>query len=168
MNRNARIAALLLLTPSLAVAGFAGTKIPESRSVATRVAELLDYEATPCTTNCELGGCPDGKHNNESVIGGNDGGKQHSWCELGGCSGSGEHDHSCDRMAELVSPEVLNEMLELIPQIRTQQLVVMDREDPNLFVNRKRRAVQILGCQGLVLASVDLTTTQAAALDSLD
>ena len=56
MNPNARIAALLLLIPSLAVAGFAGTKIPESKSVATRVAELLDYEATPCNTNCEARG----------------------------------------------------------------------------------------------------------------
>ena len=140
-----------------------------SRSVATRVAQLLDYDATPCNTNCEMGGCYEAEHSNE-LRGptGNDGGTDHD-CQLGTCDiVGGEHDHSCDRMAELVPPEALHELLELIPQIPTRLLMAMDREDPNLFVNRNRKAVQVLGCQGLVLASIDLTTAQVGVLDSLE
>ena len=168
MTRTNRVTVLLLVTTSLAVAGFAGINVPDNGSVAIRVAQLLDYDAAGCNTNCEMGGCKDATHNNASAVGGNDGGKEHNWCEPGGCSESGEHDHSCDRMAELVPPEALHELFELIPQIQTRQLLSMDREDPNLFVNRRRKAVQVLGCEGLVLASIDLTPPQAATLALLE
>ena len=168
MTRTTTITMSLMMTISLGVAGFAGIDVPDGRSVATRVAQLLDYDATPCNTNCELGGCFEAEHSNE-LRGptGNDGGTDHGNCQLGTCDiVGGEHDHSCDRMAELVPPEALHELLELIPQIPTRHLVAMDRDDPNLFVNRNRKAVQVLGCEGLVLASIDLTTAQAGVLDS--
>ncbi len=171
MTSIARTASFLVLTIFLAVPGFAGTASPERSGAAARLATLLDYNVSLCNTNCELGGCSRGKHSNElRMEEGNDGGKAHGSCEPGHCAETkGEHVHKCESssMAQLLSPEALEDMLDLIPRIPTQELLAMDRVEPNLLFNGNRRAVQVLGCNGLVLASVELTAAQAIAFDLL-
>ena len=144
-------------TLSIAWTGTAGS--PVDPDMETMVLTLLDYDASSCTTNCELSPCTGmGAHLNESTPFGNDGGELHACVGGAGCSA-----HNCNPNYTL-APDDLRTLIQLIPSISAETLTAIDRVDTNLFLNPGRRAVQIMGCEGLVLASVELTPAQQREL----
>ena len=60
----------------------------------------------------------------------------------------------------------MDRILEIIPEVPGQQLLAMDEAEPNLLLNLERQAIQVLGCEGLVVASVEMTPGQRADLVS--
>ena len=71
--------------------------------------------------------------------------------------------HKCAEQTTL-APDELNTVVELIPDLSLRALVALHDAEPNLLLNVERQAVQVLGCQGLVLASVELTPWQKTEL----
>lgn len=130
-------------------------------SLARRVAVLLDYDASSCEFNCELSPCRGvgGGHQNVPTEHGNDKGGPHEYCIREGCSF-----HSCGGPG--LSAADLDTLVDLIPQLPGRDLAELAASEPNLLVVAKRSMVQVLGCEGLVLASLELTSGQAVGVGS--
>lgn len=159
---------LALLAVAVAVlVGWTGYRAAiASESRATRaISALLDYDASLCSLNCEFSPCSslgEGFHTNRYHREGNDGGIWHMSCWSGGC----RMWHSCDPRLTLASSE-LNVVVDLLPELPAEDLVALHETEPNVTFNRDRLAVQVLGCQGTVLASVPLTSDQHRSLTAL-
>ena len=150
--------ALIFFVPL--AAGSGASEPPKNTPAAIRLSELLDFDTSACDGNCELSGCSQGQHQNFLRIGeGNDTGEYHSQCQAGSCRGE-PHNHDGCFAAGGLTPEELEEMIDLIPQLSVGELVAMDTRETNLLVNHRRQAAQVLGCAGMVLASVELTPSQ--------
>ena len=108
-------------------------------------------------------------------------GHQLTWTPLGNADqflGMGAHDcyegiscspHDCPDHGKTdlaLAIQAVDGILELIPEIPGQQLLAMDEAEPNLLLNMERQAIQVLGCEGLVMASVEMTPGQMADLVS--
>ena len=152
------LCALIVFVPL--AAGLGTSEPPRNAPAAIRLSELLDFDTSSCDGNCELSACSQGQHQNLLRIGeGNDTGEYHSQCQSGSCRGAPHHHDECFAAGGL-TPAELEEMIDLIPQLSVGELVAMDTREANLLVNHRRQAAQILGCAGMVLASVDLTPLQ--------
>lgn len=152
------LSALIFFVPL--AAGSGASESPKNTPAAIRLSELLDFDTSACDGNCELSGCSQGQHQNFLRIGeGNDAGEYHNQCLAGSCRGEPPNHDACFAAGGL-TPEELEEMIDLIPQLSVGELVAMDTREANLLVNHRRQAAQILGCAGMVLASVELTPRQ--------
>ena len=153
------VGAMLVAVSTLSVAWTDTKGGPDDPDMETIVLTLLDYDASSCSTNCELSPCSGpGVHLNESTPYGNDGGELHACVGDAGCSA-----HQCDPTFTL-APDDLRTLIQMIPAIPASTLADIGRTEANLLLNQDRRAVQIMGCEGLVLASVELTPTQQREL----
>lgn len=153
------VGAVLVAANTLSVAWTGTTGSPDDPDTETMVLTLLDYDASSCSTNCELSPCTGaGAHLNESTPFGNDGGEIHACV-----GGSGCYPHQCDPTYTL-APDDLRTLIQMIPSIPANTLASIGRAEANLLLNQDRRAVQIMGCEGLVLASVELTPDQQREL----
>ncbi len=153
------VGAVLVASSTLSVAWTDTPGDPDDPDMETMVLTLLDYDASSCSTNCELSPCSGaGAHLNESTPYGNDGGELHACVGGAGCSA-----HQCDPTYTL-APDDLRTLIQMIPSIPASTLASIGRAEANLLLNQDRRAVQIMGCEGLVLASVELTPAQQREL----
>lgn len=89
---------------------------------------------------------------------GNDQGEVHSCAYPKSCKA-----HSCGPPPGMAYHE-LTTVAGLIPELTFDALITMHHDEPNLLLNVERSAVQVLGCHGLVVASVELTPFQKAQL----
>lgn len=86
------VGAVLVAANTLSVAWTGTTGSLDTPDTETMVLTLLDYDASSCSTNCELSPCSGaGAHLNESTPFGNDGGEIHECV-----GGSGCYPHQCD------------------------------------------------------------------------
>ena len=159
MKRFPLYSALLAVIP-LSIAWMGTNPSSEEPGIETMVLTLLDYDASSCNTNCELSPCDGaGVHLNDVTPFGNDDGEVHSCA-----GGSGCRDHNCNPNYTM-APDDLRTLIETVPSIPAKTLIAIDQAETNLLVNRDRRAVQVIGCEGLVLASVELTQAQQRELE---
>lgn len=115
----------------------------------TRILESVPLE---CTTNCEFSGCADGRHNNYEQAGGNDGGEEHScaW-SLNQCG-----DHNCN-------PDFAS-LGGLLQSLNAGELSALAAADSRVRFNFARSAIQVMGCNDLVLVSVNMSERQRTEL----
>ncbi len=134
----------------------ADDRIPD---VASAVREMLDYDASHCDTQCQYCAADPLTHKNTdpSPARGTNTGEKHEEC-----IGSVEHDcwseHRC-RDRSLAAAD-LRGLVETIPTLPASVLADIGRSEPNLHLNVDRRVAQVLGCGGMVLASVEMTRVQ--------
>ena len=58
-------------------------------------------------------------------------------------------------------------LIRMIGTMPADELLAIGAAEPNLLINWKRQAVQILGCGGSIVASLGWTRTQSAGFDAL-
>ena len=58
-------------------------------------------------------------------------------------------------------------LIRMIGEMPAEELLAVDAAETNLLINWKRKAVQILGCGGSVVASLGWTRTQSVGFDAL-
>ena len=157
--------ALRFAAPVALLFTFAGAAETTSPEAAARISSFLSYDASDCNTNCEIAICRllgTPGHANALMDpdeDGNDKGEIHSCAYPKSCDA-----HTCGGPPPgggLASLD-LTTVAGLIPELSSDELTAMHAEEPNLLLNLERNAVQVLGCQGLVLASVELTPSQVA------
>lgn len=167
--KTSRRTARFLLAPLLFTAMVAALigwtdhrKTIGSESEAARViSAVLDYDGSFCALNCEFSPCTQygqGFHTNRFHMEGNDGGIHHMSCWSGGC----RMWHSCNPRLTL-APNDLDIVVDLLSELSAEEIVAIHDAEPNVTFNDRRLAVQVLGCQGTVLASVPLATHQHRA-----
>lgn len=165
MNRTKTILAIGALSVLFGWAGLRNTTDSASRPTRA-ISALLDYDGSLCATNCEYGDCrwmSRDSHKNELHPLGNDDGFRHSECwATGGCALW----HSCDPQFTL-APSELDIVVDLLAELPAEQIVSLHETAPNVVVNVSRSAVQVLGCEGAVLASIALTADQERELSAL-
>lgn len=101
-------------------------------------------------------------HQNFEYAQGNDGGYPHLSCmDLFEC-----RIHDCNPNFTL-APGELNVVVDMLATLPAKEIAALHEAEPNLTLNRGRSAVQVLGCQGTVLASVALGPSRVRALEAL-
>ncbi len=75
--------------------------------------------------------------------------------------------HSCDPRLTL-APGELDIVVDLLSELPVEQIAALHETEPNVVFNRNRFSVQVLGCQGTVLASVPLAADQDRESKALD
>lgn len=157
----------IAIAATLSVAFLTGASHYRTPDVATTLSTLL--EVMHCEYACEVSPCGYTGH-------------KLAWTPLGNADqflGMGEHDcyegiscspvHDCPDHGKTdlaLTVQAMDRILEIIPEIPGQQLLAMDEAEPNLLLNVERQAIQVLGCEGLVVASVEMTPGQRAHLVS--
>jgi hypothetical protein len=157
----------IAIAATLSVAFLAGASHYRAPDVATTLSTLR--ELMHCEYACEVTPCGGTGH-------------QLKWGELGNADQyRGGHEHPCFEALDCspyhdcpphgntdlaLAIQAVDRILELIPEIPGQQLLAMDETEPNLLLNMERQAIQVLGCEGLVVASVEITPDQRADLVS--
>lgn len=124
-----------------------------------RVLVLLEQitVAEPCGFNCELTSCPGTEHKlAENELGNDtdvDGVGAHPCFEVdGGCEV-----HGCQ--PELAA--TINQLPPLLRQMNGDQILLLARTQPErLVVNLNRKALQVVGCDGQVSLSLNMTAQQ--------
>lgn len=144
------IAVVAVVGGSLLVA--AARNATGSDAAKARVGVILtELEALECSHECEYCG-GGGTEHEMTTLPGNDGGEFHT-CAI---SFNGCRDHRCDAYARDL-PE-LESLLGSLDRASVDDLAGIH---PSMFVNRERRALQVLGCGEKVILSIPLSTTQA-------
>jgi hypothetical protein len=75
--------------------------------------------------------------------------------------------HHCQVSFAPLSPEDLDRLLDLVPALRANDLFALHEKEKALSLNYDRQAVQVLGCDDLVVASVPFTPDQIRGLRSV-
>lgn len=159
----------MILFPVLLAGVSAGVRHETHGSVPDRawISSVLSYDAVLCNKKCEQCGEPGGW--DHEVTNAPSGEGKHSSPSHGcharhiGCSGG---THKCARQA--LAKGDRDTLIRLIQTMSADELVAVDATEPNILVNWKRQAVQILGCGDTVVASLAWTPTQASEFDALD
>lgn len=158
------VLSVALVGSTLVVAGAAAPMRTEGAvgSVAAhRVEAILKRLPLPqdeCPSNCEFTPCTGGAHKNAAHAQGNDAGEIHSCAtSAGGCE-----DHACNFLF-MLDVRVLEELL---PILDAKALMAMDRKYQQVSLNTKRSAVQVVGCGGKVVLSLNMTRQQAEGLSA--
>lgn len=161
-RRNSPVSALaILVATGFVLAVFTGANSP-APNVPAVVSALLDYDGSACNTTCTI--CTENpmrhKNTNDLTPLAEHVGWTHEQCQSTGCAF-----HNCV-IGVTLAPEELEDVLQLLPSVPAVDLLAMDDAQPNLVLDMNRGAVQVLGCQGLALASVELTPAQRRDLAS--
>lgn len=100
----------------------------------------------------------------------------HKVVQDGGSDGGGDHDclatdlgcsyHDCNGL--VISLHDLERLMQLLPQLDGQELIALGSSDLGLLINRDRGALQVLGCNDLVVASVPLSLEQVVWLEAAE
>lgn len=120
-----------------------------------------------CNTECLEGDgflfCPVGQHVAEFSLHGFTDGASHTGCRDGECGGNGEHQY-CAGDGDFEDSDVEELRLAvLLGDLRTVQAYA--RSAPNsVYINFDRAAVQVLNCQGEVVAHLPLETAAVRPL----
>lgn len=153
-----RTMGLILITALVAAATAAA--VPAEKSGYVSAAEALRSinvnTVQSCTTNCEFGGCFGAEHENQTNAGGNDGGEVHDWA----LSTEGCGDHQCDAQLQMD----LRTLEQTLPMLTADELEGLAGVSAQIHLNRDRAAVQVLGCNDLVMLSMNLSEAQRVAL----
>lgn len=162
IRRDSSVSAFaVLIATSVVLVVFTGAGAP-TPDVATVVSALLDYDGSACNTTCTI--CTENPrrhmNTNDATPFAQHVGWTHELCQPTGCAF-----HNCV-IGVTLAPEELDDVVRLLPSIPAVDLVAMDDSQPNLVLDMNRGAVQVLGCQGLALASVELTPVQRRDLAS--
>ena len=140
----------------LAAAGAPAVNGPTDETLVVRRVEavLASLSNLSCGTNCEFGGCVGSEHQNWTHSGGNDGGERHT-CAF---SSAGCGDHTCNETIGI------RELETLVPSLDGASLQTLAAKHDGLLVNAERGAIQVLGCGGQVVLSVNFTEQQSREL----
>lgn len=130
------------------------------------ISSVLSYDAAICNKECAQCGQPgDWLHVVTDALPG-EGEYSSPWHKCHdrhvGCFGAVHH---CARDA--LAKGDRDTLIRLIQTMPADELLAVDATEPNILVNWKRQAVQILGCGGTVVASLAWTPTQASGLEAL-
>lgn len=114
---------------------------------------LVAVSASSCSLNCEFT-CSGNNHQAWPRAGGNDGGEQHG-CTMSpeGCGA-----HTCN--PTLMS--AIDKLEAMLPEMSGASLDALQRRHADLVVNLERGAVQVRGCGGDILLSINLGERQRA------
>jgi hypothetical protein len=149
LRRSLLALALMLSVPVVALA--ATTDGPTPTGV--EVGELLsEFAATACTHNCDTV-CVVSTEHKVLENPGNALGPDHSF--LYTQLGCGYHDCIEEQQQDV------EQLVELLPDLGGAELVAFSLQDIGLTINRDRGAIQVIGCNDLVVASVPLSQAQA-------
>ena len=145
----------------------AGVRHETNVSAADRawISSVLSYDAAICNKECtrcepprtlehEVTEPPGGSGHSGPVHECHD---RHSNC-TGGI-------HKCAR--DGLAKDDRDTLIRLIQTMPADELLAVDAAEPNILVNWKRQAVQILGCGGMVVASLAWTPSHALGLEAL-
>ncbi len=129
------------------------------------ISSVLSYDAALCIYNCVQCGPTVWHHEVTPAFPaeGEYSSPQHE-CEDThvGCDGG---THKC--VGHPLAKGDRDTLMRLIQAMPANELVSVDATEPNILINWKRQAVQILGCGGAVAASLAWTPTQASGFDAL-
>ncbi len=158
----------IVLSPVFLIAALAGVGEHGSDPNVTNptrawIASVLSYDTSRCIKACNECPPPGWEHEITLAPGGGDhSGRTHPCEDFH--SGCNSKYHECGVKMARSDRDTLIRLIRMMP---ADELVAIDTAEPNLLVNWKRRAVQILGCSGTVVASLGWTPTQSVGFDAL-
>ena len=135
-----------------------------STTVSTRdwIASVLSYDGSACSASCVACPPPGWDHRAEFAPGAEFSGPTHECKDTHpGCD---DPYHECGLAMTRNERDIL---IRLVISMPATELMAIDVEEPNFQINWKRKAIQILGCGGTVVASLGWTPDQRSEFDTL-
>lgn len=129
----------------------AGTSALEERSLVPHILEvqqvLRDLALTPCDRECTTDGCLASTDHRSKQGGTSHGGSYH------GCLGTemGCDYHGCGIS---LNPGYLERLVDLVASLPRSELLEMVELEPNLALNAERGALQVVGCDQTIVATM--------------
>lgn len=142
------------LTISVALLSSGERAAEASSSSRAWLSDVLAYDASACTVECSKCGAGAWKHETEFAVDGEFAGGTHSCHDYHpGC----DDWHECSKVMTVSERD---ELVRVIRGVRAVDLVAVDSDEPNLMINYGRHTTHILGCDGVVVASIAWTPPQ--------
>lgn len=151
LARRLLLASFVIIVP---LAFLAARGLESEASVRARVGSILATLPTlsDCSSQCTTSDCEGSDHENHAG-GTTHGGSRHGCAyNPGGCA---RHQEFCTKDAPPIG-----QLQKLIPSLDGEGIRYFVRSTEAFTLNLDRRAVQVLGCGGNVILSLNLTPTQ--------